>query len=105
MIRTLATGAIAAYAVWLDEDGLDQMIVGGTLLCLIATNIVVLNEVLTDAQSRGLVIDYGVFGEISVFSVLAFMIFFYILRPVRVFYLARARREEIAERVEQEVQS
>lgn len=100
MIRTLATGAIAAYDVWLDEDGVDRAIVGGTLLCLIATNTVVLHEVFSGGELSGLVIDLAVVGETSVFPVLAFMIFFYILRPVRVFYLARARREQIAESVE-----
>lgn len=91
MIQRLAKGAIAVYVAWLDEDGLDRTIVGGILLCLMLVNIIVLTEVFTDPQLSGLLIDLGVVGETSVFSIIGWMVLFYILRPVRV--LTRARDE------------
>jgi len=91
MIRRLAKTTLAIYVAWIDEDGLDRMVVGGILLCLTLTNIIVLNEVFTEPQLSGLFIDLGVGGETSVFSIMGWMVLFYIVRPVRV--ISRVREE------------
>lgn len=104
MIRRLATGVLAVYIAWIDEDGPDRTIVGGILLSLILTNIIVLSEVFTEPQLAGLVVDLGVVGETTVFGLMGWMVVWYIFRPVRVLTRARESRHEIEAWLVDEVQ-
>ena len=93
VIERFAKGVLALYVAWIDEDGVDRIIVGGILISLIMIQMIVLDRVLTAGEWSGLFIDLGVFGEISVFSIMLWLVLWYILRPAIV--IQRARDESM----------
>ena len=96
MIRDRVWFVVEMADDWWDYgDPFERITVGGVLLCLLAMNALLLDEVLTDAAAQQLLVTLGPLGEFNVLALVAVMIAWYMIRPGKLYSRVRARREEV----------
>jgi len=83
-----------ADAWWDYGDPFERIVVGGVLLCLLAMNTLLLDEVLTADEAAELLVGLGPLGEFNVVVLLAVMIAVYMIRPGRLYARVRDREED-----------
>jgi len=82
-----------ADAWWDYGDPFERLTVGGVLLCLLAMNTILLDEVLPADEAAELLIGLGPLGEFNVVALLAVMIGIYMIRPGKLY--AYVRKQEV----------
>jgi len=84
-----------ADAWWDCGDPTERVVIGGTLMTLLASDIILLNEVLTAEQAADLLINLGPLGSFNALSLVVLMIAFYMIRPGKLYSHVRERRGEV----------
>ena len=95
MIRDRVWFVVEMADAWWDYgDPFERIAVGGVLLCLLAMNITLLDEVLPAADAEELLINLGPLGEFNVVALLVVTIAWYMIRPGELYWQVRDRRKE-----------
>jgi len=84
-IKRVGKATWIAYAAWLDDGGIERLLVGGVLFSMLALHVITLNEVVTASEAEG--ISKGM-------SLLLLLIVWYIFRPVSAYKRARGYTAE-----------
>jgi len=79
-IKRVGKATWIAYAAWIDDGGVERLLVGGVLFSMLALHLITLNEVLTASEAEG--IAPGM-------SLLLLLIVWYIFQPVSAYKRGR----------------